>query len=118
MNQRTKTSFKIDVQLVVYYIILVTLGWFTIYSSSKNQFVDESFFSFSNLYTKQLIFIGTSILLAMIILLIDSRLWIHYSNHIYIASLLLMILVFFVGTEINGALAWIKIGNFSIQPTE
>jgi rod shape determining protein RodA len=29
-----------------------------------------------------------------------------------------MILVFFVGTEINGALAWIKIGNFSIQPTE
>lgn len=118
MNHRSKTSFKIDVQLVVYYIILVTLGWFTIYSSSKNQFVDESFFSFSNLYTKQLVFIGTSILLAMVILLIDSRLWIHYSTHIYIASLLLMVLVFFVGTEINGALAWIKIGDFSIQPTE
>jgi rod shape determining protein RodA len=29
-----------------------------------------------------------------------------------------MILVLFIGTEISGAHAWIKMGNFSIQPTE
>ena len=29
-----------------------------------------------------------------------------------------MVMVLFIGTEISGAKAWIKIGEFSIQPTE
>ncbi|HNX20976.1 MAG TPA: rod shape-determining protein RodA [Bacteroidales bacterium] len=118
IENRSRSSKGVDVQLIVYYLLLVAIGWLTIYSSAANQITNSSFFSFQNVYTKQLLFIGTSFAIAFVILLIDSRLYVHYAMYIYFITLLLMILVLFIGTDINGAHAWIKIGSFSIQPTE
>lgn len=61
---------------------------------------------------------GASIILATILLLIEGRIYQYFAYHIYFICLLIMIAVLFVGTEISGAKAWIKIGSFSIQPTE
>lgn len=118
IENRSRSSKGVDVQLIVYYLLLVAIGWLTIYSSAANQITNSSFFSFQNVYTKQLLFIGSSFAIAFIILLIDSRLYVHYAMYIYFFTLLLMVLVLFIGTNINGAHAWIKIGSFSIQPTE
>lgn len=118
IENRSRSSKGVDVQLIVYYLLLVAIGWLTIYSSAANQITNSSFFSFDNVYTKQLLFVGTSFAIAFIILLIDSRLYVHYAMYIYFFTLLLMVLVLFIGTNINGAHAWIKIGSFSIQPTE
>ncbi len=118
IENRSRSSKGADIQLIVYYLLLVSIGWLTIYSSASNQISNESFFSMNNVYTKQLLFIGTSIVIAFVLLMIDSRLYVHYAMHIYFIALFLMVLVIFFGTEINGAHAWIKIGSFSIQPTE
>lgn len=118
IENRSRSSKGVDIQLIVYYLILVSIGWLTIYSSASNHIVSEAFFSMNNVYTKQLLFIGTSIVIAFVLLMIDSRLYMHYAMHIYFGALFLMIIVIFIGTEINGAHAWIKIGGFSIQPTE
>ena len=118
IENRSRSSKGVDIQLIVYYFLLVAIGWMTIYSSAANQMNNSSFFSFYNVYTKQLLFIGTSFAIAFVILLIDSRLYIHYAMYIYFFTLLLMVLVLFVGTNINGAHAWIKMGSFSVQPTE
>ena len=118
IENRSRSSKGFDVQLIVYYLLLISIGWLTIYSSASNHITQESFFSFNNVYTKQLLFIGTSLIIGFVILLIDSRLYVHYAMYIYFFTLLLMILVLFIGTDINGAHAWIKIGSFSIQPTE
>jgi rod shape determining protein RodA len=118
IENRSRGSKGVDFQLVVYYLLLVVIGWLTIYSSANNHIHEVSFFSLENVYTKQLLFIGTSIIIAFVILMIDSRLFMHYAMYIYFFTLLLMILVLFIGTNINGAHAWIKIGSFSIQPTE
>jgi len=107
-----------DIPLTVYYLLLVTIGWFTLFSSSHIPSAEVDLLNISNVYTRQLLFIGTSIIIAIMILLLDSRIFINYSYHIYLGCLALMILVLFIGTEISGAHAWIKIGSFSIQPTE
>ena len=106
-----------DVRLICYYLALVIIGWITIYSTC---YVPGSshIFDFGQPYSKQMLWIGTSIVLATIILLIDSGIIQHYAYFFYLFCLLLMILVLFIGAEINGAKSWIKIGSFSIQPTE
>ncbi len=41
-----------------------------------------------------------------------------YSFILYVISIILLILVLFLGKEINGAKAWIDLGVFSLQPSE
>ena len=106
-----------DARLICYYLALVIIGWITIYSTCYFP-GSSNIFDFSQPYSKQMIWIGTSIVLAIVILLIDSGIIQHYAYFFYLFCLLLMILVLFIGTEINGAKSWIKIGGFSIQPTE
>ena len=110
-------SNEFDIKLILYYLALVCIGWVTIFSTSYNPAEDE-IFSLSNAYTRQLIFIGTSFILAILILLLKGQYYSYLAYHIYFFCLLLMLVVLFLGTEISGAHAWIKIGNFSIQPTE
>jgi rod shape determining protein RodA len=101
----------------LYYLALVFVGWLTIFSTSYNP-AAEDFFSMNNAYTRQLVFMGSSIVIAIFILLLKGQYYSFLSYPIYLFCLLVMIAVLFVGTEISGAHAWIKIGSFSIQPTE
>jgi len=110
-------SQEFDIQLILYYLALVCVGWMTIFSTSYNP-TAEDFFSMSNAYTRQLIFIGASFIIAIVILLVKGQYYSFLAYPIYLLCLLLMIAVIFFGAEISGAHAWIKIGNFSIQPTE
>lgn len=43
---------------------------------------------------------------------------VNLSLYIYIFNLILLVLVLFVGKEINGSRAWINVGLISIQPSE
>ena len=107
-----------DVRLICYYLALVIIGWITIYSTCYIPDGSTPIFDFGQPYSKQMLWIGTSIVLATIILLIDSGIIQRYAYFFYLFCLFLMILVIFIGSEINGAKSWIKIGSFSIQPTE
>ncbi|MEG2071425.1 MAG: rod shape-determining protein RodA, partial [Bacteroidales bacterium] len=55
-----KISKGFDAQLIVYYFILVFIGWFTIFSTSYDPNHSVQIFNTSLLYGRQLIFIGTS----------------------------------------------------------
>ena len=110
-------SNEFDIRLILYYLALISIGWITIFSTSYNP-AAENFFSFNNAYTRQLVFIGTAFIIAIVILLIKGQYYSFLAYPIYLFCLLLMILVLFIGDEISGAQAWIKIGNFTIQPVE
>ena len=107
-----------DARLIIYYLALVVIGWITIYSTCYLPDGTNAIFDFSKPYGKQLIWIGTSFLIGIVVLLIDGKIVQHYAYYFYLFCLFLMILVLFIGSEISGAKAWIKIGSFSIQPTE
>ena len=113
-----KLSKGFDVRLIIYYLALILIGWITIYSTCYIPDGSTPIFDFGQPYGKQMVWIGTSIFLATVILLIDTGIIQHYAYFFYLFCLLLMILVLFIGAEINGAKSWIKIGTFSIQPTE
>lgn len=117
-NDLHKSSKGFDARLIFYYLALVVLGWITIFSTCYTPEGPNAIFDFSKAYGKQLIWMGTSFGLATFILLLDSKIVQHYAYYFYVLFLALMVLVLFVGTEISGAKAWIKLGEFSIQPAE
>jgi len=65
-----------------------------------------------------MIWIGLSAVLAFFILLVDSKFFVSFSYVLYALFTLLLILVLFVGKEVNGAKSWLMFGNLAIQPAE
>lgn len=72
----------------------------------------------SQKYGKQMIWMGTSILLAIIILIIDENFYTAFAYFIFGAFLLANIAVPFLGREVKGSRSWFRFGDFGIQPAE
>ena len=117
-NSHSSTSKGIDPILILLYLALVAVGWFTIYSSSYDPQAEFTLFNLEQNYGRQLIWIIVSAVFAISILILDGKLFYNHAYIIYLIFMLLILLVLFIGTDINGAKAWIKIGSFSIQPIE
>ncbi len=75
-------------------------------------------FDFSVRYGKQIIWIGMSFLLIILILFIDAKFYEKFSSIIYLVSLLSLAGLFVFGKKINGATSWYNVGFSSIQPSE
>ena len=68
---------------------------------------------------KQLIALGIGLVVAVIVMLNDYRkIIINVAPFFYAAVIVMLILVLFVGREINGNKAWLHIAGFSLQPSE
>ncbi|MEF9950921.1 MAG: rod shape-determining protein RodA, partial [Mucinivorans sp.] len=111
------TSSGIDYWTVLIYVVLVVMGWVSIYSAVYND-DQRSIFDLTQSYGKQLQWIVVSFVVALSILLIDSRYYHLLAYQLYWLMIVVMVGVTVFGTEINGARAWISIGSFRIQPVE
>ncbi len=60
------------------------------------------------------LFIPLGILMA----LVDIRVWFRIAYPLYVSSLVLLVLVEFLGTEVNNAKRWIDLGFMRFQPSE
>jgi cell division protein FtsW len=114
------TKRKPDYPLLTAVGILVPLGLIMVYSAS---FVDAFTNHANQLYYawRQLggAIIGTAGLL--VAQRIDYRFWRTYSVHLIGGTLLLLLAVLILPagiTEVNGARQWIRLGAFSMQPSE
>jgi rod shape determining protein RodA len=67
---------------------------------------------------KQIVFIGLGATLYIIISLIDYRLWLSMAHWFYLACLVPLVLVLFMGNEVYGASRWLDLGFFNFQPSE
>ena len=117
MPKRNSLWANIDWITVILFITLMLLGWINIYSSVFDQ-EHQSIFDTSQRYGKQLIWIGAAMVIAFVILIIESNFYVFFSYIIYGTIILLLILVLFIGVEINGQTAWFMVGSFRIQPSE
>ncbi len=117
MVQRNSTYANLDWVSILLWMVMIGFGWMNIYSANIME-ADGSIFDFSQRFGKQLIWIGASLLLAMLMLVLDAKFYIYFSYLLYLLLLgtLLGVLVF--GTEINGARSWFVIGGFQLQPAE
>ncbi|MCF8297921.1 MAG: rod shape-determining protein RodA [Saprospiraceae bacterium] len=117
MRDRRNIFVNIDWVMILLYLLLVLIGWVNIYAAVYNE-DHQSIFDFSQSYGKQMLWIGTSILLALIILLVDSKFFSSFSYVIYGILILMLIAVLLVGKEIAGSKSWFGFGDFGIQPSE
>ncbi len=67
---------------------------------------------------KQLMWVSISAVIALVILLTDVKIFSAFAYVIYGIMIGLLILAFLISPEVKGAHAWIKIGNFWLQPAE
>ncbi len=98
-------------------MILVTLGWFSIFTASAGADVTD-FFDLSTRYGKQILWIALAVVLALIILVIDAKFFSAFSFVFYFGMLLLLVAVLLFGSVVAGSKSWFKIGEFAIQPAE
>ncbi|QGY45095.1 rod shape-determining protein RodA [Maribellus comscasis] len=117
MAKRNNVWANIDWVTVLLFLLLIFLGWINIYAAIYNP-ENQSIFDVSERYGKQLIWIGAALALGFLILLIETNFYVFFSYIIYGFFILLLILVLFMGKEINGARSWFDIGGVRLQPSE
>lgn len=117
MVQRNSTFANLDWISIVIWMVMIGFGWMNIYSANIME-ADGSVFDFSQRFGKQLIWIGASLLLAMLMLVLDAKFYIYFSYLLYLLLLGVLLGVLVFGTEINGAKSWFVIGGFQLQPAE
>ncbi len=109
---------RVDWITVSIYFALVMIGWFNIYAAVYDGQAEKSIFDFSINSGKQLVWIGTAVMLITIIMVADPRFFEDLSLYIYLAFMVLLLITPFVGKEVNGQTLTIGFGDFRIQPGE
>jgi rod shape determining protein RodA len=78
----------------------------------------QSLFAFKKNYSKQMLYLCISLILATFILLTDSKFFTATPNLLYIVGIILMMATFVVGKNVNGSKSWIPLGFMNLQPVE
>lgn len=101
---------------VMLYFIMVFWGWLNIFSVTyePNQFIFDTTINSG----RQLIFIASSAVIIMAILIIDMRFYETFAYVIFGFVIFLLLVVLVTGREVGGNQAWLRIGSFGFQPSE
>ena len=93
------------------------MGWLSVYASVYNE-EHKDITDFSQKYGKQLVWILSSLFIALLILVVEGNFFAAFSYPVYVVSILMLVLVLFIGKEVSGSKSWIGVGEFGIQPAE
>lgn len=117
MSLNRTRNFRFDRIIIILFLLLVGFGWLNILSASASGEV-SSYFDISQPYGKQLVFILLAFILIIFTLSIEAKFYERFASIIYLASILSLIGLFFIGKTVNGATSWYGIGGFTLQPSE
>ena len=117
MRQQKSIFENLDWVMVTIYLVMIFLGWINIYAAVYNE-EHKSILDVSQNYGKQLIWIGSSLLIAVFILLLDGKVFTISAYPVYGLVILTLILVLVFGKEVSGSKSWFEVGSFRIQPAE
>ena len=120
MRNEAVISKGIDWVTIWLYIILVSIGILCIFSVEyhSDESIVRNIIGLKKNYSRQILFLGISSVLAVFILLTDSKFFTATANISYVLGIFLMMATFVVGKDINGSRSWIPLGFFNLQPVE
>ena len=106
-----KSFRKIEWWIPICAIVLSAIGLVALFSASYDSGLEE--------FKKQAIWLGISIIMMIIVMLIDYKIIIKLSPILYGITIISLIAVLFT-EPVNGARSWFIIGDdlFSFQPAE
>ena len=120
MKNNNTIAKGIDWSLVVLYIALVAIGVLMIFANEykEGENIFQPILDQSRDYGKQILWVGICSVLAIFILLTDSKFFTATANLLYGLGILLCLAALFVGSEVKGSKSWLVLGGFRLQPSE
>ncbi|MFB9429241.1 putative lipid II flippase FtsW [Streptoalloteichus tenebrarius] len=111
---RPLTSFHL---VLAVFGLLTALGLVMVYSASSIESLANGGTTYV-VFQKQLIYCGVGLVLFWVALRVPPRVMRRLAPLAMLAGVVLLVLVLFVGKDINGTRSWFKIGPLSFQPVE
>ncbi len=108
---------KLDWVTLLLYFAILFFGWLNIYAACYDE-SHAAVFDFSTRHGKQLIWIGISLFLALVITMTEARVFSSTAYIIYMVVLVLLVVTLFIAQVIKGGHSWIDLGAFKFQPSE
>lgn len=107
-----KNLKKVDIWMFISIVLITMFGIVNIYLAKKSS-------TYGMLFPlKQSLFFVGAIILLYFVLAIDYSIVKAFTPIFYWISIVLLVLVFIIGSRINGAQGWIRLGVLSFQPAE
>jgi len=116
-EKNTSVLGSLDWWTVALYLGLLIFGWFSICGASYT-YGDTDFFSLETRTGMQIVWIGTALCLAFVIMMADSKFYDTFAFVIYGLFLLLLFVTIFNPHEIKGSKSWLVLGPLRLQPAE
>ena len=116
MKREESLFGNIDWTLFIVFAVMVLIGIANVYSAAYNPKA-PFLFDFTQKYGKQIMWVGFSTFLGLLVFLIDASIYRKFAIPIYLFCLVLLVIVLFM-PPVNGARAWLGIGSMGIQPAE
>ncbi|GAA4469794.1 rod shape-determining protein RodA [Nemorincola caseinilytica] len=118
MGELRKTLFnRIDGTLLLLYFMLVTVGILAIFSV-EHRTTDTSIIMMNKSYMRQVIWLGYSLFIGLIIILTESKFFSSFAFLIYTVGIAILIITIFAGIDVKGSRSWLGVGSFRFQPGE
>lgn len=108
---------SIDWWTIAIYIALLAFGWLSVCGASYT-YGETDIFSFATNSGKQIMWIGTSMILGLVLLLLDDRFYDTFAYIIYIFLVLLLFATIFNPVSTKGSHSWLVLGPVKLQPAE
>ena len=106
------SRYKFDIWLIIPMIIMIFISIISILSAEK-------LLGINNLAIKQIIWYIVGFILIFIIMRLGNRYLFNNIKYLYIFGIILLIGLFFFGSEINNAKCWYSLGSLgTFQPSE
>ena len=116
------TMMEYDQPLVWVILLLMLFGMVMVYSASISLPDSSKYATYkpSHFLMRQAMFVGVSILAALVIVRIKIESWQRWAPYLFVGTLVLLALVLVpgVGKGVNGAKRWLSFKVFNLQPSE
>lgn len=99
------------------YLILIVWGWFSVCGASFD-FNNPDILSWENRSGKQMVWLGCSVGLAFMLLMVEKQFYMGSAYYLYIMMMMLLVLTIIIAPETKGSRSWIPLGPVKLQPAE
>ena len=115
--RKTEIWKSVDWFTILLYVVMIVAGWFSICGASY-EFDNVGLFDLAGRPGSQLLWMGLSVVLIFVILMLESDFFDVFAYLIYAVVIVLLVATIFLAPNIKGSHSWLVLGPIRLQPAE